>query len=131
MVLKGSYEQAIITALRKYFTLGGCLWPWKINANEQIDQAKSREYFTLGWCCSPGRLLCMVGPWLSMACSLWEGGVSLEGTHWQVVLSLGGSEAYCGWLSQWPSLYKGKAGAQMSVQCLQADIGMEPFDWLG
>ena len=35
------------------------------------------------------------------------------------------------WLSQWPSLYKGKAVVQMSVQCLQADIGMEPCDWSG
>ena len=57
--------------------------------------------------------------------------MSLEGTLWLVVLCLGESGAYCGWLSQWPSLYKGKAVARMSVQCLQANIGMEPSDWSG
>ena len=59
MVLKGSYEQreqATITAVRKYFTLGGC---FTITENISLWEGVSnnREYFTLGGCCGPERLI--------------------------------------------------------------------------
>ena len=49
-----------ITAVREYFTLGGCAGPGRpIHTYEQREQATKialrDEYFTLGGCTGPGR----------------------------------------------------------------------------
>ena len=46
-------EQATITALREYFTLGGCASPKMQIHRTSHNNSCEREYFTLGGCASP------------------------------------------------------------------------------
>ena len=46
-------EQGTITALREYFTLGGCAGPEMQIHRTSHNNSCEREYFTLGGCASP------------------------------------------------------------------------------
>ena len=46
-------EQATITTLREYFTLGGCAGPEMQIHRTSHNNSCEREYFTLGGCASP------------------------------------------------------------------------------
>ena len=78
-------EQATITTLREYFTLGGCAGPEMQIHRTSHNNSCEREYFTLGGCASPGRTTVYEQreqatiTALRENISLWEGVLVLKG----------------------------------------------------
>ena len=78
-------EQATITVLREYFTLGGCAGPEiQIQQREQATITVLREYFTLGGCAGPERRTSHNNSF-SGNISLWEDVVVLKGPSFVVL----------------------------------------------
>ena len=80
-------EQGTITALREYFTLGGCAGPEMQIHRTSHNNSCEREYFTLGGCASPEMQIHRTSHNNSFereyftlgGCASWEGVLVLEG----------------------------------------------------